>query len=92
MDYSGYEDYFYSRKKWFFSVLALSFGADIVDTAIKGGDYFLYNQSEYFVRVISHIVLCLMAIKINNKKFHAILAVLFIVYELSYILRLFNVE
>jgi hypothetical protein len=36
-DYKGgFEEYFYSRKKWFFSVLALSFVADVVDTLIKG--------------------------------------------------------
>jgi hypothetical protein len=92
VDYTGYEDYFYSRKKWFFSILAISFGADIIDTAIKGGDYFLYNQTEYFVRVVSHIILCFAAIKVDNKRFHTILVVLFIAYELSYILRLFNVE
>lgn len=92
LDYKGYEDYFYSRKNWFFAVLAVSFLADIVDTLIKGGDYFLFHQNEYYIRIISHILLCLLAIKINNKKFHTLLAVLFIVYEISYILRLFNSE
>ena len=92
VDYTGYEDYFYSRKNWFFAILALSFIADMIDTAIKGGNYFLYNQTEYYVRIATHVVLCLVAIKYHNKVFHTILAILFIVYELSYILRLFNVE
>jgi hypothetical protein len=92
IDYEGYEDYFYSRKNWFFAILAISFGADMIDTAIKGGNYFLYNQGEYYIRIISHILLCLMGIKVHNKVFHTVLAILFIVYELSYILRLFNVE
>ncbi|TDW50351.1 hypothetical protein EV144_102790 [Flavobacterium sp. 270] len=91
-DYTGYEDYFYSRKKWFFAILAISFAADLIDTAIKGGNYFLYNQGEYYVRIISHIILCFAAIKVHNKTFHTVLVLLFIVYELSYILRLFNVE
>jgi hypothetical protein len=92
VDYTGYEDYFYSRKNWFFAILAISFIADLIDTAIKGDNYFLYNQTEYYVRIISHILLCLIAIKVHNKVFHTVLVVLFIVYELSYILRLFNVE
>ncbi|QOG03282.1 hypothetical protein [Flavobacterium sp. MDT1-60] len=91
-DYTGYEDYFYSRKNWFFAILAISYIADMIDTAIKGGNYFLYNQTEYYIRIATHVVLCLIAIKYHNKVFHTILAILFIVYELSYILRLFNVE
>ncbi|MGQ7945923.1 hypothetical protein [Flavobacterium sp. WC2509] len=91
-DYSGYEEYFYSRKKWFFSILAISFGADLIDTAIKGGDYFLYNETEYYLRIFTHIILCLLAIKVHNKVFHTLLVSLFIVYELSYIFRLFNIE
>src|SRR5882724_3033688 len=39
-DYDGsYAEYFYSRRKWFFGVLAASFVADIVDTAMKGKQY-----------------------------------------------------
>jgi hypothetical protein len=92
VDYTGYEDYFYSRKNWFFAILAISFIADMIDTAIKGGNYFLYNQSEYYIRIATHVALCLVAIKVHNKILHTVLAILFIVYELSYILRLFNVE
>ena len=40
-DYNGYADYFYSRKKWFFAVLALLYGADIIDTIIKESMYLI---------------------------------------------------
>lgn len=88
-EYQGYEGYFYSRKKWFYGVLAASFVADIIDTLIKGKEYFLHFGLEYPIRNITHLVLCLVAIRVSNKKYHAFLAVIFIVYELSYILRLF---
>ncbi len=88
-DYSGYEEYFYSRKNWFFAVLAISFIADYIDTAIKGKDYLQHYSWEYPARNIIHFILCLVAIKVNNKNFHAALVILFILYELSYILRLF---
>lgn len=90
-DYEGsYADYFYSRKKWFYGVLAASFIADVVDTLLKGKDYFLQATWEYPVRNSVHVVLCLIAMWITNRKFHAALVIIFILYELSYILRLFD--
>jgi hypothetical protein len=38
-DYSGYEEYFLSRRKWFFGLLAATFIADIIDTSLKGSAY-----------------------------------------------------
>ena len=91
-DYKGYEDYFYSRKNWFFFVLALCFSADIVDTALKGSSYFLLHDTEYYVRNISHIALCLAATQIKNKKFHTVLVISFIVFEIIFISQFFRVE
>ena len=89
-DYQGYEDYFFSRRKWFFSAMALTLVADVVDTALKGKEYMDKLGWEYPVRNASHVILCLIAIKVSNKKFHAILVILFIVYELSWIYRRYN--
>lgn len=90
--YEGYEDYFYSRKNWFFSLLALCFMADLVDTLIKGTDYFIWANMEYYLRIASHVLLCVIAIMINSKTFHKALVVLFIIYEISYIFRFYNLE
>ena len=91
-DYNDrYEDYFYSRqKKWFFGVLAASYVADVADTYLKGKDYFLQTTWEYPLRNTLHFILCLVAMKVMNKRFHAVLVILFILYELTYILRLFD--
>ena len=35
-DYDGYRDYFLSRRKWLFGILALTYLADVADTLIKG--------------------------------------------------------
>lgn len=91
-DYNGYKDYFYSRKKWFFGLLGSSYLLDIGDTLIKGTDYFRHFGIEYPLRNIIHFVLCMVAIKVNNPRFHAALVILFMVYEVSYILRLFIAE
>ena len=91
-DYNGYEDYFFSRKNWFFIILGLCFLADIIDTLIKGNSYFIANEREYYVRIVAHVALCLVAIMNRNKNFHMLLAFAFIVYEISFIFRYFNIE
>jgi hypothetical protein len=88
-DYKDYNDYFYSRRKWIFGILGASYLLDMVDTFIKGHAYYSHYTLEYPIRNISHFVLCMVAMKVNNKIFHAMLVILFIVYEFSYILRLF---
>ncbi|HWK07576.1 MAG TPA: hypothetical protein VNS58_28285 [Puia sp.] len=91
-DFDGYEDYFYKKKTWFFSVLAISFLADTLDTLIKGKEYFLISSVEYPIRITLHVGLCLLAIWINNKRFHLILVILFLLYELSFIWRMYAFE
>lgn len=91
-DYKGYEDYFYSRKNWFFAILAVCFLADIIDTSLKGNAYFLSHQTEYYVRNISHFVLCLAATQIKDIRFHSVLVVFFIVFEIIFIAQFFSLE
>ncbi|MGN8067832.1 hypothetical protein [Mucilaginibacter sp. SG564] len=88
-DYKDYEDYFYSRRKWIFGILGFSYLLDIIDTLIKGNTYLHHYGIEYPIRNVTHFVLCMVAIKVNNRAFHAVLVIVFIVYEFSYILRLF---
>ena len=85
----GLQEYYYSRKKWFFAVLALNFVLDVGDTMIKGEEYMRHLSIEYPIRNTVHILLCLVAMRVNNAVFHGVLVIGFIVYELTYILRLF---
>jgi hypothetical protein len=91
-DYKGYRDYFYSRKKWFFGFLGASYVLDVIDTWIKGSDYLHHYGWEYWTRNISHLILCLIAMKVNNPRYHSIIAILFILYEIYYIFHLFITE
>ncbi len=86
----SYKTYFYSRKNWFFAFLGFSFLLDVIDTLIKGKAYFIHSGVEYDIRILTHIALCLLAIRISNKKFQAALVILFIVYEISYIARAYE--
>jgi len=86
-EYAGFEEYFYSRKSWFFGVLGVTFAADIIDTVIKGKEYMDHLYWDFPIRNIVHIILCLVAMKVSNKKFHAVLVILFLAYELLFIAR-----
>lgn len=86
-EYKGFKDYFFSKKNWFFSFLIALFVADFGDTLLKGSAYMDSLHWEYPARNIGHILLCLLAIKYKNIRFHYALAVLFIGYEISFILR-----
>jgi hypothetical protein len=50
-DYSGYEDYFLSRRRWFFGILAATCVADIIDTTLKGSAYPHSFGVEYPMRI-----------------------------------------
>lgn len=38
-DYGGYEEYFISRRRWFFGMLAVTYVVDFCDTLLKGKAY-----------------------------------------------------
>ena len=90
-DYGGYEDYFMSRKGWFFGFLALSYAVDLVDTAIKGRSYFESFGYEYPVRNVVYIVLCGIAALTANRRFHAAFVSLGLLYQVSWIFRAFDI-
>ncbi|CAH2787864.1 MAG: hypothetical protein CBARDMAM_2360 [uncultured Caballeronia sp.] len=66
-DYIGYEDYFYSRRRWFFELLIMIFALDLEDTFLKGCQYYLHLGPEYTVRAAVFIVGCAVAIRTRNR-------------------------
>lgn len=84
-DYKGFREYFYSRKSWFFSLLALLFAGDIGDTLVKGLAYFRAVGPLYYFRTISCVVLSLIAIKVDNPKFQSAFAVFAVLSEIAFI-------
>ena len=87
--YRPYEDYFISRRKWFFALFASTFICDIVDSLIKGSAYFDRFGPEYFVEVPLGLILCGIAMWTTNRWFHLAFVVIHLVYQLSWIWRLF---
>jgi hypothetical protein len=89
-DYSGYEHYFMSRRRWFFGIFGFSFLIDFFDTAVKGATYFHSLGWEYPVRNILCIALSIVAMFVSNKKAQMSFGIVFLVYEISSIARLYH--
>lgn len=89
-EYGSYEDFFISRRKWFYSIFAITILFDLIDTLIKGQAHYATFAGEYPFRVPAYVFLCAIAIYTPNRWFHLIFAAAGFVYELSWISRLFN--
>ncbi|BCH20749.1 hypothetical protein [Mesorhizobium sp. L-8-3] len=89
-DYAGYEDFFISRRTWFFGVLAATYVFDIVDTLIKGQAHFARFGTEYLVRTPILVALCIAAAWTKNRAFQAVFVAGTLLYQVSWILRLFD--
>jgi hypothetical protein len=88
--YSGYRDYFYSRRAWFFGLLATTWLLDIVDTLIKGEAHFARFASEYLIRTPVLFGLSVAAIFVSGHRFHLLFVTGLLVYQTIWILRLFD--
>jgi hypothetical protein len=88
-DYEEFKDYFYSRRKWFFGVMAVMFIVDLFDTYMKGTTHFKVLGLEYELRIAIYVFCSLVAIKVRSERFHAAFAVIALFYEISFYLRQF---
>lgn len=89
-DYTGYEDFFISRRKWFFSFFALTVIFDLIDTLIKGPAHYALFSIEYWFRVPVYLILCVIAIISTNRRFHMAFVSMGLLYEISWIIRHFE--
>ena len=88
--YAGYEDYFYARRGWFFGLLAATYLFDVIDTLIKGEAHFARFGVEYLFRTPVFVLLCLIAIRTTDRRFHRAFIAFTLIYQISWILRLFS--
>jgi hypothetical protein len=89
-EYAGWRDYFQSRRAWFFGIMATLYLIDFGDTLIKGNPYYRHFGIEYPIRNVVYIVLSLVAMRVRSETFHRCFVVFAIVYELSWIYRLYD--
>ena len=90
-EYDSYRDYFMSRRRWFFGLLAMVYVVDVADTRIKGRDHLTAQGYEYPIRTAAYVALCAVAALTSNARFHAAFATLSLTYQVSWIPRLYDV-
>lgn len=88
--YKGYEDYFLSRRRWFFGLFATTFLFDWIDTAIKGSAHMAMLGPEYLAKIIVCLVLCAVAGWSGNRRFHLAFAAAYLAYNVSWIFRIYD--
>lgn len=86
-EYNGYKDYYYSRKSWIFSLLGITFLLDIGDTLLKGRTYYTSLGAEYPIRIALLFILCMIAAKTKKEWYHNAITIVFLLYNISWILR-----
>ena len=91
--YDGYRDYFLSRRKWFFGLL-IGWGAvDLIDTAIKNTpemNYFASLGTEYLISQVALTLGAVVGLVSHRASVHATIAILFLIYQVSWVLRVFS--
>jgi hypothetical protein len=90
-DYKGFEDYFEQRRRWFFGLFAFASLLDVADTLIKGTDYFRSLGSEYPVRQAAFIAISITAATITSKRAQLFIVCAVILYQVSWIIRLYDI-
>jgi len=89
-EYVSLADYFHSRQKWFYGLLALLFAVDVVDTMWKGIDHFHELGSLYIVRQSMVIVLAVLAMFIRRRLFHHLFVVAILIVQAYWIVRYYE--
>ena len=91
-DYANYEDYFISRRKWFFGFLAATFLADVIDTSLKGSSYLHSFGIEYPIRIIVNLVICAIAISTSNRRAQFTLLAVSFLYHVTLISLVYSTQ
>jgi hypothetical protein len=89
-EYAGYRDYFLSRRRWFFGMLALSMVFDAIDSLLKGRAHVDALGIEYPIRLAAYVLLALLAAASRNERFHLLFAIGGLAYQVSWIVRRYD--
>lgn len=80
-------EYFHSRQKWFFGLLAALFTIDVIDTLWKGEAHFHTLGLAYPLRQSIMASLFLVAMFVQNRVFHGLLVAITLILQFQWILR-----
>jgi len=91
-EYGGYEQYFLSRRRWFFGLLATTLCFDYIDTALKGAAYLHSFGIEYPIRLAINLALCTIGLIFPNRRIQFTVLSLTITYQITFIVLYYNVQ
>lgn len=91
-EYGGYEQYFLSRRRWFFGLLAGTLVFDYIDTALKGMDYLHSFGIEYPIRLAINLAFCIVGLISTNRRIQLTVLTLTIAYQITFIVLYYNVQ
>lgn len=74
-EYTGYRDYFMSRRAWFFGLMTAIVLVDMLDTYIKGIDHFHSLGPIYLVRAAVLVPGFVAAMFVSNERYHIALVI-----------------
>jgi hypothetical protein len=86
-EYPSYEAFFLRRRLWFFSLFAATFLFDIVDTLIKGADYFDRVNQDYLIQVPIGLAICAAACIFTDRRVHIGIVLVHLSYQGYWISR-----
>jgi len=84
-------EYFHARQRWFFGLLAMLFVLDMLDTAIKGSEYFFDYGWLYPMRQSLMALLAVVAMCVRNRGFHAAFVTAALLSQVAWILYRFDI-
>jgi hypothetical protein len=82
-----YRDHYYARRRWFFGLLTAVYIVDMLDTLLKGVDYFISQPLDLFVATAAMVALNAIAMFSASARFHGAFAIASIVYQWSLVIR-----
>lgn len=88
--YDGYDEYFLSRRKWLFGLIALTFFLDIGDTLLKGLAYYEAHGLMYSTRAILSILGCALGAAVASRRVQLWLVVAAILGQLGFFFIYFD--
>lgn len=89
--YAGFSDYFHSRQKWFYGLLASLFAIDVIDTFWKGTEHFHALGPEYPIRQALMCMAAIIAMFIRQQWFHMVLVIVMLIAQFHWILSYLQV-
>lgn len=86
----SYAEYFLSHRRWFFGAQIALTAIDFADSALKGRAHLHELGTEYWISSIIGILLFAVAIATPRKRVQALIAVVALIYQASWFVRLFQ--